>query len=359
MHFVVQQIEGLRQALVKWPTLAEMEGYWFPPKLNREQSSSEATARLKADLFVKEGMRVADLTGGMGIDATFFALKGAEVDYCEVDTTLCQLMLHNSQALGLTAVHCHHVDSMEWLAQGNAHYDLLFVDPARRDAQGERVVAFEACTPNLLNHLPMLRACCGRLVVKASPMIDLKAAVAQLGEVGEVHILSLNGECKEVLFVCEPHVGEPQVVCHLLGRRPSRHSFLPSEEQASESHCCTSVGSYLYDPDPALMKAAPYRLLCHWYGVAMLAHNSHLYTNETLITDFPGRVFRVIGELPPNRKTVAKLIADRKAHVVVRNYPLAAADLQRKLGLQEGGTKFVIATTVGTQRVCLLCERVT
>ena len=360
MPSAVQQIEGLQTAREKWPSLLQCEQFLYPPRLNREQASSEETARYKAGSLEQPPGSVADLTGGMGIDSIAFAQTDAQVDYVERNETLCALMKHNCDALGLKNIDVHCGDSMEWLAATDRHFDLLFIDPARRSASGRKVAAFEDCEPNILQHMELLRSRCRRLMVKASPMIDIDLACRQLGDVAEVHIVSVKGECKEVLFVCGGHDGETLLHCIIYERQDGFHhyGFTRREEAAAEARHCTAVGRYLYEPDAALMKGGPFNLICQWMNLEKLAPNSHLYTSDRLADDFPGRTFLVQQEVALNRKSLKTAIPDGKAHVVTRNYPVAAADLQRQLGLKEGGDHFVIATTVGTRRTGFLCQKV-
>ena len=365
MPAAVQQIEGLRAAREKWPSLLECEEFLYPPRLNREQASSEATARYKTTIVGSTG-HVADLTGGMGVDSLAFARVADHVDYVERDGELCSLMEHNCKALGLGNVDVHCADSMEWLA-GQEPYDLLYIDPARRSAAGRKVAAFEDCTPDLLQHLDLLRSKGRRLLIKASPMIDITLALRQLGAVSEVHIVALHGECKEVLFLCEECGGNPTIHCldlkdpkdlkDLKGLKDFKDfTFSSAEEASAEAVYCAAVGRYLYDPHAALRKGGCFRLLSQRYGLPLLAPNTHLYTSPSLLPDFPGRIFEVLQEVPLNRKALKEFLPGGKAHVVVRNFPAEAAVLQKQLGLKEGGDLFVIATTVGRRRTGFLCR---
>ncbi len=350
MPAAVQQIEGLRTAREKWPSLLGCGDYLYPPRLNREQASSEETARYKASIisnFKFQVSTIADLTGGMGIDTLAFAKVAHHVDYVERAPQLCALMRHNCNALGAHNIDTHCSDSLEWLT-GN--YDVLFVDPARRDTHGRKVAAFEDCTPDILKNMPLLRKHCRGLMVKASPMIDIDLACHQLDDVAEVHVVAGGGECKEILFLCGDGDGEPVIHC-------GRHSFTRADEASAEVRYCGQVGRYLYEPDAAMMKAGPYRSICQWYGVEILGRNTHLYTSEQLVDRFPGRRFKVLHEMKLNKKGAAEAIPDGRAHVVTRNYPMAAADLQRQLGLKEGGELFVVATTLGNHPCGFLCAR--
>lgn len=370
----VQQIEGRRTAREKWPSLLDCEDFLYPPRLNREQASSEETAAHKAyladELCGKEAfVTVADLTGGMGIDSIAFARRSCIVntirtqaltlvDYVERNKQLCTLMEHNGKAVGLENIHVHCADSMEWLANEDRRFDILFIDPARRSATGRKVAAFEDCEPDILQHMELMRSRCRWLMVKASPMIDIDLACRQLGNVAEVHVVSVKGECKEVLFICGNHDGETLIHCIVRDRKDGEFydcGFTRSEEADAEPHYCDAVGRYLYEPDAALMKGGPFNLVCQWMNLEKLAPNTHLYTSDRWERNFFGRTFRVLCELKSSRKTVAEAIPDGKAHVVTRNYPVAAAELQKQLGLKEGGNLFVVATTVGTQRKMFLC----
>lgn len=368
MPAAVQQIEGRRTAREKWPSLLACDDFLYPPRLNREQASSEETARHKAALLAAgaQPLSVADLTGGMGIDALAFAAVATEVHYVERNPQLCTLMEHNGKALGQENIRVHCADSLQWLSTIHSPFSALFVDPARRAATGRKVAAFEDCEPDILQHLGLLRSRCQWLMVKASPMIDIDLACRQLGAVAAVHVVSVRGECKEVLFVCCGAAAvappEPVIRCTMLPHSPlsalrSPLRFTRSEEAAAAPRYCAAVGSYLYEPDAALMKGGPFNLICQWMDLQKLAPNTHLYTADRLVDAFPGRTFRVLQELKPSRKAVAAAIPDGRAHVVTRNYPVEAAALQRQLGLKEGGDLFVVAATVGTRPCAFLCRR--
>ncbi len=347
MPAAVQQIEGLRTAREKWPGLLEYENYLYPPRLNREQASSEATAAYKATL--SPARSVVDLTGGMGIDTLAFARIAEHVDYVERNPMLCALMMHNLEALGIRNVSVHCEDSILWLANQMERYDLVFIDPARRDTHGRKVTAFEDCTPNILEHAELLRAHSRSILIKASPMIDIDLACRQLGDVSKVHIVGMKGECKEVLFLCGSPCDEPELVCN-------GFSFTRNEEAAAEGRYCQDVGRYLYEPDATLMKGGPFKLIGQHYGLELLGRNTHLYTADRRIDGFPGRVFEVLQELKLSRKDVTTAIPEGRVHVVTRNYPVEAAALQKQLGLKEGGEKFVIATTVGARKKAFLAK---
>ncbi|MBQ6068059.1 MAG: SAM-dependent methyltransferase [Bacteroidales bacterium] len=365
LKLVAQQLEGLRQAAIKWPTLAECTDFVYPPRLNREQSSSEAAARYKAGLFAAlGGGTLADLTGGMGVDAYFMSMHATHADYYEMDSDLCHLAEHNYAALGADNIQCHCADSMS-IVERLEPRDLIFIDPARRDRQGKKVAAFEECTPNLLGYLGLLRTKCRHLMVKASPMVDIHLGVKQLESVQDVYVVAVEGECKEVLFVVRgagqgPRHAEPTIHCTNIDRQrvPEEYSYIWSEEEETLPSFALEVGQYLYEPNASLMKGGCYNSIGCWFGLKKLARNTHLYTSNEYLKDFPGRVFRVLRPLTLTAKEVGHHIPEGKAHVVVRNYPSTAAELQKRLRLKEGGSLYVIAATLGRQPQGWLCEAV-
>lgn len=364
LAMVAQQIEGRRQASAKWPTLAGCEGFLYPPRLNREQASSDETAFHKADIINSlygddhRRLYIADLTGGMGIDSIAFAkMPDTEVDYVECNAELCQLMEHNRSVLGLSNITAHCGDSIEWLRNSKKKYNIIFIDPARRDTHGKKVAAFEDCTPNILEHKELLTEHCDFLMVKASPMMDIDKGIEQLGNVSDVYVVAVRNECKELVFVCGDSDLEARIHCTDIISGDGVYNnepFTRSQEAQAECVYCKSVGRYIYEPDASLMKGGPYKLLSDEWGMQKLARNTHLYTSDNF-HDWMGRTFCVLKEVSLNKKAIAALIPDRKAHVITRNYPVAAAELQKQLGLKEGGELYVIATTIGTQKTGLLC----
>lgn len=363
MAAAVQQIEGRRTAREKWPSLLQYDNYIYPPRLNREQASSEAAAYNKAGIVQDlhkgscDTLDIADLTGGMGIDSIAFAsIPNARVTYIERDAELCRLMEHNVKALGLNNVSVHCADSLEWLQQQDRHFDLIFVDPARRDTQGRKVAAFEECTPDILAHQELLTAKSKEILVKASPMIDISLGATQLRNVSDIYVVAVQGECKEVLFRCGKSDGETLIHCHHLHHGTvDDFVFTRKDEAGALATYASEMKKYLYEPNAALMKAGPFNMLSQTEKADKLARNTHLYTSDSFIQHFPGRIFSVLTEIKLSRKEVQKWIPDGKAHVIVRNYPARAEDLQRQLGLKEGGDLYIIATTIGTQKTGLLC----
>lgn len=367
MVAAVQQIEGKRAAKEKWPTLFDSTGYEYPPRINREQSSSEATARHKsaiASTLVKnqQQIQIADLTGGMGIDSMALAHLNngiqCKTHYIEHDSELCSLMERNTQALGIKNIETHNEDCIKWIKESATTFDIIYIDPARRDTNGKKVSAFEDCSPNILANLETLRSFSTWIMVKASPMIDITLAEKQLQSVVQIHIVAVHGECKEVLFVCGDKKSETEIYCTDLGHTTKTIQFTRSQESQSQAiYCDGTMGRFIYEPNASIMKGSPYKLMSTTNKIAILDRNTHLYTSDDLIPDFPGRIFEIEKQISLNKKHIIKELPNRKAHVISRNHPMTAEEIRRQTSIKEGGDKFIIATTVHHTHQAFLCSR--
>ncbi len=370
VRLAAQQIEGWQTARQKWPSLAANPLFLYPPRLNREQASSEATAAYKASLAGRivggqggvSPVSIADLTGGMGVDTMALANLSANVDYIELNPDLCDLMRRNADILGLNNITVHNTDSLATNAPacppssvpgGSAagkSCAFALIDPARRDATGRRVAAFEDCSPDILAAMPRLQAMTRHLMIKASPMVDIAEAFKQLPPVSELHIVALRGECKELLFLIDTAATavEPTIHCVNLQGPSAPFVYRPSEAAAATAQIAdTSVlPRYLYEPDATIMKAGCHALVASRFGLAMLSHNSHIYSSMQRVKGFPGRCFEVVAEVAPTRRALAPLLPDWRANVISRNHPLGADALRRQLRLADGGEHYLIATSV-------------
>lgn len=365
------QIAGWQAAREKVPSWAAIEAIRYPRHLSLEQCSSEATARYKSLLVEALARResrpllsFADLTGGFGIDCSFLAARFPQATYVERQEALCALASHNFALLGLERVEVCCDDALRHL-QAMPPADWIFVDPARRDGHGGRTVAIGDCEPDLSRMEELLLAKAHRVLVKLSPMLDLSQALKELKLVEEVHVVSVAGECKELLLVLGQAGKEldPQdipICCVNLdraGNDASPFRFTHREEQACEVGYASVVGQYLYEPNASLLKAGAFRALAARYRLKKLHPNSHLYTSDEPVAAFPGRAFRIEGSCRPDKREVKELLGRevRKANLTVRNFPATVADLRRRLKLSEGGECYLFATTLadGSHRLVL------
>ncbi|WP_225000099.1 RsmD family RNA methyltransferase [Cesiribacter sp. SM1] len=372
MREAVQQLQARQKARYKLPHWYANQGVLMPPPLSVEQASSEETARYKASL-VWERMpeqeksaavagTLADLTGGMGLDSWAFSRHFSNVYYVEQQEELSSLAAYNFKQLNCTNVQVHGEQAATFLQQQQQPLDVLYLDPARRDAARNKVVLLSDCQPNVVSMLPLLLQKGRQVWVKASPMLDIKGAMQELGQqVQEVQVVSLRGEVKELLFCIEAaQQPDPQITAVNLTAAGEAESFcFRYSEESTAAPAISMPQAYLYDPGAALRKAGAFKLPAVRFAMQKLHPHSHLYTSREQLNNFPGRSFRMLGLVKADKKAVRKLLPGGRAHLVVRNFPQKAELLQKKLGLEEGDPLYLFATTLADGKPqLLLCERI-
>lgn len=357
MREAVVQIEGWQLACVKLPAWSATAGIIFPPKISMEQCSSEPAARYKASLL--RGARFADLTGGFGIDFSYICCGFDEAFYIERNERLCDIARHNFSLLGLDHAAVMNGNS-EKLLESLPQLDWIFVDPARRDGDGRKVVALSDCEPNVVELEELLLEKSANVMIKCSPMLDIKLACRQLRNVSAVHVVAVNNECKELLFVLERNKCEslPVHCVNILKDGVQEFVFEQREEASVVIGCCSEVGRYLYEPNPTIQKAGCSRVIASRFGISKLHPNSQLYTSDVLVDDFPGRVFEVTDVLGFSKNEIKKVQSLQKANITVRNFPESVQQLRKRLKLSDGGDSYIFATTLSDERkVLILCNK--
>ena len=367
MPTAITQIAGRQTAAEKIPSWKEIEDIWYPKHLSLEQCSSEIIARYKASLL--QGESLTDLTAGFGIDCSFLADGFKSATYVERQKELCEIAAHNFTILNLNHITVRNEDGVAYL-QTMSPVDCIFLDPARRNEHGGKTVAISDCEPDVAELEELLLSKANRVMVKLSPMLDLSLALKELRHTQEVHILSVNNECKELLLLLgqEPPAEQnppEEVPIHCVnlftkGVQEKQH-FVFTREQEQRSKCMytDTLGSYLYEPNTSLLKAGAFRSIAAAYPIKKLHPNSHLYTSDVLITDFPGRAFRIINQCSFNKKEIKESLSDlKKANITVRNFPATVAELRKRINLAEGGDTYLFASTLNNgQKILLRCEK--
>jgi len=356
VSLALRQIAARQLLLKKVPQWAGNEDLLFPMHLSVEQCSSEAAAKYKASLV--DGQSFLDLTGGMGIDTYYISQHFQQTDYVERQTELCDLARHNFEVLKAD-VKVWNETAEEYLNHCDRK-DCIFIDPARRDEHGRKTVSIGDCTPDVAGLQEALLEKAETVMVKLSPMLDISKALEELHHVKEVHVVAVANECKELDFVLErDYQGETRFTCvNLLTNQPILH-FTQQEEHDSQGRLADGVLKYLYEPNPAVMKAGCYKLLTSRFDVLKLHKNSNLYTSERLVPDFPGRIFEVEGWAPYNKKVKQTLLRDvDKASIAVRNFPLSVAEVRKALKIADGDAIFLFATTLrGEEKVVIRTKK--
>ena len=352
----LRQIQARQLLRKKVPSWADNDDLLFPAHLSIEQCSSEAAARYKASLL--QGQTFADLTGGLGIDTYFIRQGFGQADYVERQTELCDLARHNFEVLKAN-VEVWNETAEDYLSRCEPK-DCIFIDPARRDEHGRKTVSIADCTPDVAALQESLLEKASTVLVKLSPMLDIVKALEELRHVKAVHVVAVANECKELDFVMERGFeGTTEVVCvNLLTAQPTVR-FTLEEERDCRALLADDVLQYLYEPNPAVMKAGCFKLLTERYGVLKLHKNSNLYTSIQKIVGFPGRIFEVEGCAPYNKKVRQGLLSGvEKANIAVRNFPLSVAELRKALKIGDGDETYLFATTLrGERRVVVKTKK--
>ena len=359
IKWCLQQIEGWQKACEKLPQWAEVDGLWYPPVLSMEQCSSELTARYKATIVSRllpecsERGCFADLTGGYGIDFSYMASLFATSVYVERNAELCRIAEHNFYLLKLVGPSVVWADSTEFLYQRIAPCNLIYLDPARRDDVGRKTVAIADCTPDVVQLQDRLMEVGRYVMVKLSPMLDINAALSVLRHVSEVHVVSVKGECKELLFVLDKlYEGNPVYYAVNLGL--SDQVFICTHEEKNRAllrvaseHVASASATCIYEPHASILKAGLQDVLCERYAVEKLHPMSNLFVSSSPVQDFPGRGFEIVASCGFGKKELRAMLAGvTKANITVRNFPTSVAELRKKLRLAEGGDVYLFATTM-------------
>ncbi|QRR01768.1 THUMP-like domain-containing protein [Dyadobacter sandarakinus] len=354
------QILSRQKAVRKLPEWTARPELVFPPPLSVEQCSSEATARYKASLV--SGNVLTDLTGGMGIDCFYMGQKLRTVHYFEQQEQVARTAAFNFGVLGATHIQVHATDAMQAMGHGSLpSSDWIFADPARRDANKNKVVLLRDCEPDMTVAVPSLFRFAPKILVKTSPLLDIDQAVADLRFVTEVHVIGYEQECKELLFVLEEDApaSELTIRARVINAEGAVMHEVCFDRQAERETAVSFSGpqQYLYEPHAAVLKSGAFRTVAATFDVKKLALNSHLYTSEQLQSGFPGRIFEVVAVCKPDMKEIARIMGGDKANLTTRNFPAKTEDLRKKWKLKEGGAFYLFATTLSDQSKVVIVTR--
>lgn len=358
MELAIRQIAGRKVMKDKVPAWYANEDIIYPVHLSLEQSSSEQTALYKSSLCAKAGS-MADLTGGFGIDFFFLSQKFEKATYVELQTELTDIAQHNFKTLGATNVSVRNEDGVEYL-KGMPFSDFIYLDPARRDKAGRKTVFIEDCTPNVVEIAPLLKEKSNTTMIKLSPMLDITLALKTLKDITDIHIVSVNNEVKELLFIMQKESSRTMFHCVNLSKTGIDHfPFYKEEEDAVCVDYTSHLNTYLYEPNSSIMKAGAYKSIVKVFSLEKLHSSSHLYTSDILYDDFPGRKFKVENICSLNKREIKEYLSDTKqANITVRNFPLSVDEIRKRTGLKDGGDMYIFATTLSDEKkVLIICRK--
>jgi len=369
--YAVQQIAAWQMAKRKLPLWAAVDEVLYPVHLSMEQCSSQVTAEYKAQIAAKlpiEHDSLTDLTSGFGVDATMMGRKFKHLNYVERNEELCSIARNNLPLLGVNDFDVHHADALDVL-QELEHQSLIFLDPARRDEHGGKTVQISDCTPDVTKLQDQLLSKADMVMVKLSPMLDIANVLRDLRNVQQIHVVSVDNECKEILVVMGQSATEQHlpIYCVNIKSKGTTESFTYylDNERTAECHyadadeLCAMVNGassalYLYEPNVSIMKAGCFKSLARTYNIYKVHPSSHLYISDRLIEDFPGRTFRISNIYQLKDKALKSI---KKANLTVRNFPASVAELRKRLKISEGGDLYLFATTLSDDRKVIIAAK--
>ncbi|QDP86448.1 methyltransferase [Chryseobacterium sp. SNU WT5] len=341
---IVQQIKGKKVALKKFPFLLKEE-IIFPPNLNLEQASSQATAEFKAQDL--QGKSFLDLTTGFGIDAYFLSQNFDEVTLVEQNPELIEIVKHNWDILDRNAVFSN--QNLEDFLSGNKErFDLIYLDPARRDEHKNKKFLLEDLSPNLLQIQRQLRKITDQIIIKLSPLIDISYLLSELKNITEIQIIAVRNEVKELLVFIKPKTLKEKIkiVCTNLETNESSFSFEYDTEKSAVSEYSEPL-QYLYIPNNAVLKSGGFNSVSEKFTLKKLHRNSHFYTAEDLKSEFPGRILKVE---TIDSKNIKK---GDQFNIISKNYPLSPDEIKKKYKIKDGGKDYLIFTQTEKNKIIL------
>lgn len=339
--FIISQINGLQKAKKKLPEFYKNTDIIYPATISIEQCSSEQTALFKANLV--KGKTAVDLTGGFGIDSYYFSKQFNNVTYLEPNASLFETVTQNFKSLGATNILCENTTTEDFLKTNTNQFDLAYIDPSRRN-ENQKVFMLADCIPNIIDLKEVILKIADKILIKTSPILDIKQSIKELKNVSEIWVVSLNNECKEVLYLTDQKRNlNPTINAINIGNPTQQFSF----DYETEENCNNQYSeplSYIYEPNSSILKAGAFKSVAKKYKLKKLATNTHLYTSEELVANFPGRSFK-INDVSPYQAKVFKKKGIKKANITCRNFSDSVEQVKKKLNLTDGGSDYIFATT--------------
>lgn len=363
--YCINQIKLRRKFAEKFPSFFLRKDFLFPLSLNLEQSSSEHTAAYKS-MLLNDGESLLDLTAGFGVDDIYFSKKAKKIVCVEQNKMLVDLLSYNFECLQAKNYFCVNADSEEYLLTAE-NFDVIYLDPARRDENKNKVFEIESSQPNVLKLIDVLKSKSKRIILKLSPMMDLKQIEKSFENISDIHIVSLKNECKEILVeIKNQEVKEINYHCVDIKSLSfeGEEFFLCFNKIIQRKNKIIQrnnlqiqrVEKFLYEPNVSILKLGVFDALIEKYDFEKLHRNSHLFTSENLIENFEGRSFEVIEQRNASPKALKDI---KQANITVRNFPQTVKEIRNKTKIKEGGELYLFFTTIGEEeRTCIVCKKI-
>lgn len=353
---LVAQIEAKKRSKTKLPSWFKTPLIYYPNKLNIEQTSSEDTAQYKASLV--SGESLLDITGGFGVDCYYFAKTVQQVIHCEINNSLSEIVTYNFKQLQVTNIQTISEDGIGFLKSQKTGFDWIYIDPSRRHDSKGKVFFLKDCLPSVPDHLDDLFKHTNNLLIKTAPLLDISSGIQELQAVKEIHVVALNNEVKELLWILQSgYEGSIAIKTINLNKNQNQTFNFQLNQETLAQATYSLPKQYLYEPNAAILKSGAFNSVSNQLQLDKLHQHTHLYTSNDLV-DFPGRSFEIVGIVPYNKKAVKKL-GITQANITTRNFPDAVATIRKKLKIADGGDTYLFfATNMQEERIGIICKKV-
>jgi 16S rRNA G966 N2-methylase RsmD len=353
---LANQIIAKQKSEKKLPTWFQTKNIYYPPKLSIEQTSSEVTAEYKSKLV--NGSSIIDITGGFGVDCYAFSKRFKKVVHCEINEELSEIVSYNYEQINISNIKTIATDGLEYLKDTSEKFDCIYIDPSRRNEKKGKVFLLSDCLPNVPENLDFLFEKSNTILVKNSPILDITSTINELKFVKEIHVVAVNNEVKELLFLLKKDFKQSiEVKTHNVLKNNIQY-FCFKLENSLDFECSLPL-KYLYEPNAAILKSGGFNQVASQQKVNKLHQHSHLYTSEKLVKDFPGRIFEINNVFTYNKKKVKKQITETKANITTRNFPKTVAQIRKETKLKDGGNTYLFFTTnLNNELIVINCTKI-
>ena len=351
---VANQLICKQKSEKKLPSWFDAKNVYYPPKVSIEQTSSETAAKYKASLV--SGKRLIDLTGGFGVDSFYFSSTFNTVVHCEIDANLSKIAAHNFKQLNKTNITCLAENGIEYLKKSSNSFDVIYVDPSRRIDSKGKVFLLKDCEPNIPKYIDLLFNKTKTILIKNSPILDITSAINELKFVKEIHVVAINNDVKELLYILEKGYSKEILIKTINFTKNNAQKFYFNYHKKPVSSYHEPL-EYLYEPNAAILKSGAFHEISTQLNIFKLHQHSHLYTSKKRI-EFPGREFKIIAVQPYDKKQILKLLPNKKANITVRNFHKTVAQIRKELKIKDGGDSFLFFTTnIHNKFICMYCKK--
>jgi 16S rRNA G966 N2-methylase RsmD len=351
---IANQIICKQKSEKKLPSWFNAKNIYYPPKVSIEQTSSEVTASYKSGIV--SGKSILDLTGGFGVDSYYFSKSFQKVIHCEITKNLSEIAAHNFKQLAILNIETISENGLEYLKKSTEIFDVIYIDPSRRNDVKEKVFLLKDCEPNIPENIDLLFKKTKTILLKNSPILDITSAINELKFVKEIHVVAINNDVKELLYILEKGYCKEILIKTINFTKKSAQKFHFNYHKKPVSSYQEPL-EYLYEPNAAVLKSGAFHEISTQLNIFKLHQHSHLYTSKKRI-EFPGREFKIVAVLPYDKKQILKLLPNKKANITIRNFHKTVAQIRKELKIKDGGDSFLFFTTnIHNKFICMYCKK--